>query len=230
MISNLKIIWYNGWIDQMIWHELMSFWLILVWLVRIQKVELQFSPVHLTESRMFRCQDKCFRYIFTWSCLSIYDATKIVIFEVFVYSNHIFYRYRLQKIYFSRDGICIFFSKIRTFQNQNTFSFPRCFVRIFIRCSFFEMPNFLMFDYFVLMFRFIQIPIYFHLVMFFYLWCYQKSHFWSFCLFQSHLLQITWRLQFWIKTISSALFTSWIMSHDEDQKVIENRISANNFS
>ena len=45
MTYNLRIIWLNGWMVQMTWHELLLFWPILVWLVRIQKVELQFSQV-----------------------------------------------------------------------------------------------------------------------------------------------------------------------------------------
>ena len=50
-------------------------------------------PIFLCSIILFLCFDSFkFRYIFTWSCFSIYDATKRVIFEVFVYSNHIFYR------------------------------------------------------------------------------------------------------------------------------------------
>ena len=45
MISNLKIIWSNSLMVEMIWLELTLSLLILVWLVRIQKVELQFTPV-----------------------------------------------------------------------------------------------------------------------------------------------------------------------------------------
>ena len=49
------------------------------------------------------------------------------------------------KIYFSRDGICLFFWNA---QNSKNFSFSLFFVRILITCSFFEMPDFHMFDYF----------------------------------------------------------------------------------
>ena len=54
-------------------------------------------------------------------------------------------RKSMWKIYFSRDGICKFFWNA---QNSNTFRFSLFFVRILITCSFFEMPDFHMFDYF----------------------------------------------------------------------------------